>query len=331
MTLCGNESMISSSCASEEDAQSNSSSLLSPIDSRYSRLSFQSADKRHYRHRVSFDMLSHQPFISFTLRTANEGYQPKSSSRLFMVTIDDPSHLDDGTTTKLIRYVMDLVDDGDEVVIVGMQYNNLGDTPTPKQTATRLLNLALDAQYEDKISITVEVALVKPDQALKSMIQLYEPSMLIVGYRKRARKAMLLGNGSTTQAIMNQSLKHTTTNTTVVFVQCQPEEHNIHHPVTSSATASNVRGHRRTITALSSPLPDKGSSDASFPIASMSQIELGSSSSSAASDSHYHQPVTPSSAPAHTATTPIRPASVVTTTSTGLAAQFRKTIGLWKR
>ena len=106
MTLCGNESMISSSCASEDDAQSNSSSLLSPIDSRYSRLSFQSADKRHYRHRVSFDMLSHQPFISFTLRTANEGYQPKSSSRLFMVTIDDPSHLDDGTTTKLIRYVM---------------------------------------------------------------------------------------------------------------------------------------------------------------------------------------------------------------------------------
>lgn len=98
--------MISSSCASEEDAQSNSSSLLSPIDSRYSRLSFQSADKRSYRHRVSFDMLSHQPFISFTLRTANEGYQPKSSSRLFMVTIDDPSHLDDGTTAKLIRYVM---------------------------------------------------------------------------------------------------------------------------------------------------------------------------------------------------------------------------------
>lgn len=98
--------MISSSCASEEDAQSNSSSLLSPIDSRYSRLSFQSADKRSYRHRVSFDMLSHQPFISFTLRTANEGYHPKSSSRLFMVTIDDPSHLDDGTTTKLIRYVM---------------------------------------------------------------------------------------------------------------------------------------------------------------------------------------------------------------------------------
>ncbi|KAJ8659009.1 hypothetical protein O0I10_005391 [Lichtheimia ornata] len=330
MTLCGNESMISSSCASEEDAQSNSSSLLSPIDSRYSRLSFQSADKRSYRHRVSFDMLSHQPFISFTLRTANEGYQPKSSSRLFMVTIDDPSHLDDGTTTKLIRYVMDLVDDGDEVVIVGMQYNSLvGDTPTPKQTATRLLGLALDAQHEDKISITVELALVKPDQALKSMIQLYEPSMLIVGYRKRARKAMLLGNGSTTQAIMNQSLKHTTTNTTVVFVQCQSEEHSIHHPATSSATTSNVRGHRRTITALSSPLPDKGSNDTNFPIASMSQIELGSSSSSAASDSHYHQPVTPS--PNTATATAIRPASLVSTTSTGLAAQFRKTLGLWKR
>lgn len=74
------------------------------------------------------------------------------------------------------------MDDGDEVVIVGMQYNSLGggtssttskaaghnsstrpmlkkqasfsslsDTPTPKQTATRLLGLALDAQHEDKV------------------------------------------------------------------------------------------------------------------------------------------------------------------------------------
>lgn len=80
------------------------------------------------------------------------------------------------------------MDDGDEVVIVGMQYNSLvggtsssttskaagggggnnsstrpmlkkqasfsslSDTPTPKQTATRLLGLALDAQHEDKVS-----------------------------------------------------------------------------------------------------------------------------------------------------------------------------------
>lgn len=75
------------------------------------------------------------------------------------------------------------MDDGDEVVIVGMQYNSLvggtssttsksaggnnsttrpmlrkqasfsslSDTPTPKQTATRLLGLALDAQHEDKV------------------------------------------------------------------------------------------------------------------------------------------------------------------------------------
>lgn len=167
----------------------------------------------------------------------------------------------------------------------------------------------------------------------QAQIQLYEPSMLIVGYRKRARKAMLLGNGSTTQAIMNQSLKHTTTNTTVVFVQCQSEEHSIHHPLPPSVPTSNVRGHRRTITALSSPLPDKGSNDTNFPIASMSQIELGSSSSSAASDSHYHHPVTLSSTTAATTatTTPIRPASLVSTTSTGLAAQFRKTLSLWKR
>lgn len=157
--------------------------------------------------------------------------------------------------------------------------------------------------------------------------------MLIVGYRKRARKAMLLGNGSTTQAIMNQSLKHTTTNTTVVFVQCQSEEHTIHHPLPPSIPASNVRGHRRTITALSSPLPDKGSNDTNFPVASMSQIELGSSSSSAASDSHYHHPVTLSSTTAASTatTTPIRPASLISTTSTGLAAQFRKTLSLWKR
>lgn len=96
--LCQNESGISL-------LESNSP----VVDSRYSRLSFQSADsKKSYKYRVSFDNVSNiaaKPLISYTLRTASEGYQTSSSpdGRLFMLIIDD--HSCDEEIENVIRYV----------------------------------------------------------------------------------------------------------------------------------------------------------------------------------------------------------------------------------
>lgn len=56
-----------------------------PMDSRFSRLSFQSANSRRlYRRRVSFEHTK-----SYTLRTTSQGYCHNSQSRLFMIIADD--------------------------------------------------------------------------------------------------------------------------------------------------------------------------------------------------------------------------------------------------
>ncbi|KAL1929218.1 hypothetical protein VTP01DRAFT_2277 [Rhizomucor pusillus] len=251
------------------------------VDSRYSRLSFQSADsKKSYKYRVSFDNVSNiaaKPLISYTLRTASEGYQTSSSpvGRLFMLIIDD--HSCDEEIENVIRYVADLVDNGDEVVLVGMylSYQTL-DYCHPKQLATSLLKRILNAQHDDKISVTVELAFGKPEHALKTMVQMYEPTMLIIGCRK---KRISIFSTSLTTLIQN-SLKNLTI--PVIFVQqyqCaspttiaeeqrsdddddpgfrSPPSSSCKNPNATAADDDNTcrGGHRRSLTVSSSPLPD---------------------------------------------------------------------------
>ncbi|KAI9322711.1 hypothetical protein BX666DRAFT_2109155 [Dichotomocladium elegans] len=268
MALCDIESLISCTLKDDDRSVSTSSGCVSPVDARSSRLSFQSADsKRLYRHRVSFNRVAHHPFISYTLRTSSEGYQYKAASRLFMVAVDDPGNLDDLATTvavtKIIRHVMDLVDDGDEVVVVALQSNMQNDVHTAKPTSERLLNIALGSLHqENKIFITIEVAFGRSEQALRIMTQMYEPTMLVVGYRKKSRKSSLLSSSST-QATMNQSLKQTTA-IPVVFVPYSHEDlflPSCRAPAgtandSNGSTIQHSRGHRRTLTAQSNPLPD---------------------------------------------------------------------------
>ena len=82
----------------------NNSSILA-LDSRFSRLSFQSGDsKKSYRHRVSFDNILNNSFLSYTLRIENEGYHPGTESRLFMVILDDCEDMSGAVA--VIQYAM---------------------------------------------------------------------------------------------------------------------------------------------------------------------------------------------------------------------------------
>ncbi|KAI9498862.1 hypothetical protein BDB00DRAFT_866933 [Zychaea mexicana] len=261
MTLCENESNISheerDNEEEEEEEETEDETMILPLDSRFSRLSFQSGDsKKSYRRRVSFDNTLDKAFLSYTLRTANEGYQSGTASRLFMVTLDDCD--DVSGAAAVIGYAMNLVDTGDEVIVIGMHHH--GDTPTPKHMATQLLNCTLDAQqHEDKISITVEVVFGKPEQILRSMVQMYDPTILIVGCRKKTRKSVLFTPNN--NGMIHQSLKQAPV--PVIFVQQHTllEEPHQEQQQQQHQQQRQQRGHRRTLTALSSPLPETMSND----------------------------------------------------------------------
>ncbi|KAI9255252.1 hypothetical protein BDA99DRAFT_540164 [Phascolomyces articulosus] len=286
MTLCESESsIIGNSHGDEEEEEddnnkitsstnsniSQNNSLILPLDSRFSRLSFQSGDsKKSYRYRVSFDNTLNKSILSYTLRTANEGYRPCSGSRLFMVTLDDCEDMSGAEA--VIQYAMNLVDNGDEVIVIGMHHN---DNPTPKEMATQLLTCTLDAQqHEDKgkfsflvtfifffikISITVEVVF--------AQVQMYEPTILIVGCRKKSRKSVLFTPNN--NGMIHQSLKQAPV--PVIFVQHPLVVHEEPQQQQQSSTQDiqqqqqrrqqHQRGHRRTLTALSSPLPETISND----------------------------------------------------------------------
>ncbi|ORY94463.1 hypothetical protein BCR43DRAFT_321731 [Syncephalastrum racemosum] len=233
-----------------------------PMDSRFSRLSFQSANSRRlYRRRVSFEHTK-----SYTLRTTSQGYCHNSQSRLFMIIADDDevvSHPGDsvGSTGAapsnhsgcvnnnntaaaaaacgLIRYTMEeLVNDGDEIVVLGFVH----EPHRPKDVAAYLLRKVLECQCDE-------------DKALKSMIQMYEPTMLIVGCRKKKKSLFFAATGAnTTNHIIHNSLK--LSSAPVIFVQ-PPPDHHVH---------TTRHKHRRTRTASSFPLPKKRHSGLFLPI-----------------------------------------------------------------
>ncbi|KAI7847781.1 hypothetical protein BDC45DRAFT_525115 [Circinella umbellata] len=293
---------ISNSDKNNSSINDNSSILAH--DSRFSRLSFQSGDlKKSYRHRVSFDNILSESFLSYTLRTANEGYHPCTESRLFMIILDDCEDMSGAVA--VIQYAMNLVDNGDEVVVIGMHHNH---TPNPKEAATQLLNYTLDAQqHEDKISVTIEVVLGKPENTLRSMVHMYEPTILIVGCKKKLRKSALFTPNN--NGVIHQSLKQAPV--PVIFVQhpIHEEYHSaqqhqqLQQPQELKQQSQQRRGHTRTLTALSSPLPET-TSNAEFNGSPSLSYRLISSRND-------------------------RPGSVVS--STNLASQLRRKFGLLKK
>ncbi|KAL1864397.1 hypothetical protein VTK73DRAFT_5896 [Phialemonium thermophilum] len=141
--------------------------------------------KRH----ISFDNLpvgeatKNNP-SSFTLNARHQGYHPNRRSRTFMAGVDEHAYSD----YALAWLLENLADDGDEVVCV-----RVVEAPVragEKNYQAEAQRLLKDIQEKNTrnlaISIVLEYSVGKLHATFQQLIQLYQPSMLIVGTRGRS-------------------------------------------------------------------------------------------------------------------------------------------------
>ncbi|GAB5590368.1 hypothetical protein Unana1_05268 [Umbelopsis nana] len=156
--------------------------------------------------RVSFNTMTHQdmPDYSFTLREKSNGWERSRTTRVFMLATDLESHSNDA-----LKYtVEELLDDGDEIVVVRVAdvqahryiLSNSGhllqeQAVRARQLAEQLMERIKESQKGRKISIVLEFVLGRTQNCLQDMLQMYQPSALIVGaHGKSSLKTMFPGN-----------------------------------------------------------------------------------------------------------------------------------------
>ncbi|KAI9259559.1 hypothetical protein BDA99DRAFT_560983 [Phascolomyces articulosus] len=153
-------------------------------NNRGSRLSFQS-ESRTYNRRVSFDStldaLDQQHVV---LRQASDGFERTRRSRVYLV----PVNMDIGELDGVKFALMDLADESDEIIAVGI-YSQDPDI-SAQSKADELMRRVMEYHQGDKISMTVEVYSGKSARAvLEEMVDIYEPSMVIVASQKRTKSS----------------------------------------------------------------------------------------------------------------------------------------------
>ncbi|KAI9496310.1 hypothetical protein BDB00DRAFT_869608 [Zychaea mexicana] len=157
-------------------------------NSRGTRLSFQS-DSRTYNRRVSFDnsTLDAVDQQHVVLRQTSDGFERTRRSRAYLI----PVNMDVAGALDGVKYaLMDLVDESDEIIAVGI-FSKATDPYASAQTkADELMRSVMEFHQGDKISMTVEVYSGKSAKStLEEMVDIYEPSMVIVASHKRTKSS----------------------------------------------------------------------------------------------------------------------------------------------
>ncbi|QSS48763.1 universal stress protein family domain-containing protein [Histoplasma capsulatum var. duboisii H88] len=166
-----------------------------------------------YNRGVSFDTFDNRDATDFslTLNYKHRDYHPTRRSRTFLCGTDQNDYSD----FALEWLIDELVDDGDEIVclrVVEKDSKIANDASMEerryRQEAQKLLDqvIAKNSHDEKTISLVLEFAVGKVQEIIQRMIQIYEPSALIVGTRGRSLGGMQgLLPGSVSKYCLQQS------------------------------------------------------------------------------------------------------------------------------
>ncbi|KAH8909747.1 hypothetical protein BR93DRAFT_935457 [Coniochaeta sp. PMI_546] len=121
---------------------------------------------------------------SLTLNVRHQGYHPRRRSRTFMVGVDEHAYSD----YALVWLLENLVDDGDEVVCVRVIETPVrGADKSYQEEAKKMMQTITEKNTQNRaISIILEYSVGKLHATFQQLIQMYQPSMLIVGTRGRS-------------------------------------------------------------------------------------------------------------------------------------------------
>ncbi|KAB5570572.1 hypothetical protein GE09DRAFT_712228 [Coniochaeta sp. 2T2.1] len=121
---------------------------------------------------------------SLTLNVRHQGYHPRRRSRTFMAGVDEHAYSD----YALVWLLENLVDDGDEVVCVRVVESPArGSDKSYQEEARKMMQSITEKNTQNRaISIVLEYSVGKLHATFQQLIQIYQPSMLIVGTRGRS-------------------------------------------------------------------------------------------------------------------------------------------------
>ncbi|PON23802.1 hypothetical protein TGAM01_v207449 [Trichoderma gamsii] len=121
---------------------------------------------------------------SVVLTVKHNGYQPRRRSRTFMVGIDENPY-----SEYAVQWLLDeLVDDGDEIICVRVIEKDMRLTEKSYYTdAQQVMDSIMAKNGSNRaVAFILEYAVGKLHSTFQSLIQLYQPAMLIVGTRGRS-------------------------------------------------------------------------------------------------------------------------------------------------
>ncbi|KAI9265612.1 hypothetical protein BY458DRAFT_547809 [Sporodiniella umbellata] len=174
------------------------------FDPSVDRRKSSSFENSSFRRRVSFDNANETQLThSFTLNHASHNFTSTPRSRTFMVAVD----LDEGSMDPIRFALQGLVDEGDEIVIVGSsQVKTLSSHPKAKAEKVMEWIESINERHVT-IRIVIELSFNRPNHALDEMITMYQPSAVIVGTKNKQKyKDHYAGTG-----IFKYRLQHTKT------------------------------------------------------------------------------------------------------------------------
>lgn len=168
-----------------------------------------------FRPSVSFDTFKNKAASEFslTLGRKHRDYEYTKRSRTFLVGTDANEYSD----TALEWLVDELVDDGDEIVCLRVvekdshearKWSGGQGEKGYRKEAERFMETIEKKNTEDRaISLVLEFAIGKVQEAFQKMIKLYEPAMLIVGTKGRSLTGYqgLLSSGSVSKYCLQYS------------------------------------------------------------------------------------------------------------------------------
>lgn len=144
---------------------------------------------RSFATRVAFDTFDNKEATDFslTLRASHTDYQFQRLSRTFLCGTDDSYY----SATALEWLFEELVEDNDEIVCLRAidPTDKIRDSPESvyRQEAHAFMERIESKNHKNKkISLTLEFALGKVQDMIQRMIQIYEPSLLVVGTRGKS-------------------------------------------------------------------------------------------------------------------------------------------------
>ncbi|KAF9998706.1 hypothetical protein BGZ80_003382 [Entomortierella chlamydospora] len=164
--------------------------------------------KNGYIARVGFDTLDCEDTAqyAFTLQSRTDKWRRTKKSRTFLVGTD----LNEYSSHALSWVMENMIEDGDEIVALRVVPIELRDSfaksgiPSfqgqeiaARTEAARIMEMIRQKNKSKEINIIVECRVGNVRDTIQSMIQMYEPSMLVVGTKGRSSiKGFLLGSVS---------------------------------------------------------------------------------------------------------------------------------------